>query len=291
MSDVTSFDGTRLAISTWGPSGAPVVVLVHGLGLSVRSWGQVPELLGAAHRVIAYDLRGHDQSGDARAGGYQMQAHAQDLDAVLRAVVSEDQKAVVVGNSLGGGIIAAHAHHCGNDRVAGVVFAGSGGSGVTFPGFPARDLPGWAEGWLRWLWMKVLRATALVGRRIRAVETVSNRLIRSYAFTSHAPRELVDQVRENFLSSRPQALAGTTLASVSHDGTRMAPDLRVPTLVVHGSADPEVPDQELEELMSALQDAELVSVSGEGHMLPLTDAGLIADQVQRWVRHVGLHQH
>ena len=32
MTDVTSFDGTRLALETAGPGGAPTVVLVHGLG-------------------------------------------------------------------------------------------------------------------------------------------------------------------------------------------------------------------------------------------------------------------
>lgn len=288
MSDVTSFDGTRLALTTWGPPSAPVVVLVHGLGLSTESWGHVPDLLSDAHRVVGYDLRGHAQSGDAKGRDYSLSAHAKDLDAVLHAVVPDSERAVVVGNSLGGGIIVARAHTCGNDRVAGVVFAGSGGSGVTFPGFPARGMPDWAEDRLRWAWMKVLRTTALAGRRIRPVEEISNRLVRRYAFTSSAPRELVDQVRENFLASRPQALAATTLASVSHDGTSMAYDLTVPTLVLHGSMDPEVPDAELHELLAALPDAELASLTGEGHMLPLTNGEFVAEQVSRWVRHVGL---
>ena len=51
----------------------------------------------------------------------------------------------------------------------------------------------------------------------------------------------------------------------------MAPALRVPTLVLHGSGDPEVPDDELQELLSALPDPELMRLAGEGHMLPLTD--------------------
>lgn len=55
---MTSFDGTRPAISAWGHVDAPVVVLVHGLGLSTESWGRVPDLLSDTHRVIADDLRG-----------------------------------------------------------------------------------------------------------------------------------------------------------------------------------------------------------------------------------------
>lgn len=288
MNHITSFDGTRLAVSSWGPTSAPAIVLVHGLGLSTASWGAVPEMLSEAHRVVAYELRGHARSGDASDGDYSLNAHARDLDAVLGAVVPDGERAVVVGNSLGGGIIVARAREYGNERLAGVVFAGSGGSGVTFPGFPSRGLPEWAEDRLRWAWMNLLRAVALLGRRIRRVETVSNWLVRRYAFTSSAPREAVDQVREDFLATRPQALSATTLASVSHDGTRMAPSLTVPTLVLHGSSDPEVPDQELHELLDALPDAELVSLTGEGHMLPLTDGELVADHVARWVRRVGL---
>lgn len=290
MNDVTSFDGTHLALRTWGPDSGPVVVLVHGLGLSTASWGQVPERLAENHHVVAYDLRGHAQSGDPKSQDYSMVAQANDLEAVLRAVVADGARAVVVGSSLGGGIILAHAHEFGTRRVAGVVFAGSGGSGVTFPGFPARGIPGWAEARLRWVWMKALRVVALVGRRIRPVEAVSNRLVRRFAFTSSAPQDLVDQVREHFLRSRPEALAATALASVSHDGTRLAPDLDVPTLVLHGSADPEVPDDELTQLLAELPDAELISLTGEGHMLPLTDGQLVAEQVARWTRHVGLAQ-
>lgn len=288
MKDLISFDGTRLSLSTLGQASAPVVVLVHGLGLSTESWGPVPELLASTCLVVAYDLRGHARSGDASNGDYSLTAHARDLDAVLATAAPDGLRVVVVGNSLGGGIIVACAHECGIERMGGVVFAGSGGSGVTFPGFPARRVPELAEDRLRFAWMQVLRATARVGRRIRPIESVSNALVRRFAFTSTAPREVVDRVREDFLSTRLDALSATTLASVSHDGTRMAPSLTVPTLVLHGSEDPEVPGEELQVLLDALPEAELVSITGEGHMLPLTDGELVADQVARWVRHVRL---
>jgi pimeloyl-ACP methyl ester carboxylesterase len=267
---------------------APTVVLVHGLGLSTDAWGRVPELLADDHRVVAYDLRGHAQSGDAKSGDYSMEAQAKDLEAVLDAVVPHGQRAVVVGNSFGGGVILAHARSCGNRHVAGVVFAGSGGSGITFLGFPARNLPDWAERMLRVVWVKVLRGLALVGRRLRGVESVSDRIIRRFAFTPHTPLGPVQQVRASFLNSRPQVLARTTLASVSHDGTSLAPELKVPIAVLHGSLDPEVPDKELRKLMSALPDAELVTRPCAGHLLPLTDAEFVAEHIARWARRVGV---
>lgn len=290
MTDATSADGTRLAIRTWGPPDAPVVVLVHGLGLSTESWGEVPDLLSSEHRVVAYDLRGHAQSGDAKNDDYSMAAQARDLDAVLHQALGDGERAVVVGNSLGGGIILAHAHEFGDERVAGVVFAGSGGSGVTFWGFPARHMPDWAQAALRKGWLRLLRATALVGRRVKTVDRVSDRLVRNFAFTPRTPHGPVAHVRESFLSSRPNALARTTLASVSHDGRTLAPDLQVPTLVLHGTNDPEVPEQELRDLLSALPDAELVSLPGKGHVLALTDPEFVAHHIARWVRHVGLAQ-
>ncbi len=283
MTEVTSFDGTRLAVTIRGRDRARTVVLVHGLGLSTESWGEVPRRLADSQRVVAYDLRGHAQSGDARSGDHSLEAHAHDLTAVLATCLDAGEKAVVVGHSLGGGIVLATARLRGTHRMAGVVLAGSGGSGITAPGLPARELPPLLAAGLHRGWMGLLRATALAGRRLRSVESISDRLVRRFAFAPQEPGELVAQVRESFLSSRPRALAATAFASVSHDGVEFAPALHVPTLVLHGDADPEVPPEEAQALRTALPDAELVTLPGAGHMLPLTHGGVVAEHVARWV--------
>ncbi|TQN43082.1 non-heme chloroperoxidase [Blastococcus colisei] len=283
MTDVTSFDGTRLALSSWGPPDAPPLLLVHGLGLSTESWGAVPERLADRYRVTAYDLRGHAQSGDARSGGYTMTAHARDLGAVLDEVVPDGARVVVVGHSLGGGILLTHLDAEADDRIAGAVLVGSGASGVTAPGLPARNLPRWARLRLRSGWWTLLRSAVRIGRRIKSVQPVSDRLIRRAAFAPGEPQELVARVRDSFFGSRPLALAGTTMASLSHDGVQLAPAMRVPTLVVHGSRDPEVPGEEVEELMSVLPDGELFTIPDAGHMLPLTHPDVVVAQVRRWM--------
>lgn len=283
MSHVVSFDATVLTLEAWGPSDAPLVVLVHGLGLSTRSWGRVPERLAERYHVVGYDLRGHGRSGNAPAGDYTLATHARDLDAVLDAVVPEGRKAVLVGNSLGGGIILALARDHGCDRVAGAVFAGSGGSGVTVPGFPAHHRGVVARKALRQLYLWAMRVVALVGHRIRPVERLANRLVRLFAFEQGAPQEAVDMVREDFLGTRRQALARTTLASVSEDGSNFASALTVPTLVLHGTEDPEVTQEDIDKLMPALPDGELVQLPGAGHMLALTREDVVVDAVARWV--------
>ena len=53
-------DGTAFDIS--GPDGAPVMVLIHGLGLCRRLWDDHLPALASGHRVLRYDLYGHGDS-------------------------------------------------------------------------------------------------------------------------------------------------------------------------------------------------------------------------------------
>lgn len=47
----------------WGDPEAPVLVLVHGVGSRASEFREAAERWGADHRVIAFDLRGHNRSG------------------------------------------------------------------------------------------------------------------------------------------------------------------------------------------------------------------------------------
>jgi hypothetical protein len=50
--------GVRLAYRTWGPAGAPPVVLLHALGEQSSDWTPVASALAPSWRVYAPDLRG-----------------------------------------------------------------------------------------------------------------------------------------------------------------------------------------------------------------------------------------
>ncbi|WP_188316937.1 alpha/beta fold hydrolase [Solihabitans fulvus] len=63
-------DGTELHLVRSGPPDAALtVVLAHGYALDHRSWHrvveQLPSAFGEAVQVIAYDHRGHGESGPA----------------------------------------------------------------------------------------------------------------------------------------------------------------------------------------------------------------------------------
>ena len=53
---------TGTAYDLTGPIGAPVVVLVHGLGLTRATWAAFVPALAQDYRVLCYDLCGHGES-------------------------------------------------------------------------------------------------------------------------------------------------------------------------------------------------------------------------------------
>src|SRR5579863_2739467 len=82
-----------------GTAGAPVLLLLHSLGVDLGMWDpQLPDFL-RHHRVIRYDVRGHGRSG-VGAAECSIEILAQDAVAVLDA--EQVAKADWCGLSLGG---------------------------------------------------------------------------------------------------------------------------------------------------------------------------------------------
>ena len=105
----------------------PVVLLVHGLGSSLITWYRnMDPLVEAGYRVIALDLPGHGDSDKPRDMSYDPNAAPTFLKQFLEATGVE--RAVVVGNSAGGLLVAmfAMAHP---EMVDKVVLVSSGGLG------------------------------------------------------------------------------------------------------------------------------------------------------------------
>lgn len=86
-----------------GTDGVPVVLAVHGITGSHRTWAPVARHLGDAVTVLAPDLRGRGESGSL-GGPYGMGAHAADMVAILDHAGCA--RAVIAGHSMGGYIVA-----------------------------------------------------------------------------------------------------------------------------------------------------------------------------------------
>ncbi len=102
-------------------SGQPVI-LIHGYPLSSTSWEkQVPVLLGAGYRVIAYDRRGFGKSSQPTTG-YNYDTFAEDLQKLVQHLKLRDF--VLVGFSMGGGEVARYIGKYGSKDVSKAVIMG-----------------------------------------------------------------------------------------------------------------------------------------------------------------------
>ncbi|KAF5087456.1 alpha/beta fold hydrolase [Methanoculleus horonobensis] len=100
-------------------AGRPVV-LIHGWPLSSKSWEkQVPALLDAGYRVVAYDRRGFGNSAKPTFG-YDYDTLAEDLHRIVTELDLVD--ATLVGFSMGGGEVARYLGTYGSERVERAVF-------------------------------------------------------------------------------------------------------------------------------------------------------------------------
>jgi pimeloyl-ACP methyl ester carboxylesterase len=96
-------------------SGRPIV-LIHGFPLSSRSWEkQIPPLLEAGFRIIAYDRRGFGQSSQPSVG-YDYDTFAADLNALVTEL--DLREMVIAGFSMGGGEVARYIGRYRSERVS-----------------------------------------------------------------------------------------------------------------------------------------------------------------------------
>ena len=103
-------------------SGQPVV-LIHGYPLDSSSWEkQTAVLLEAGKRVITYDRRGFGKS-DRPTSGHDYDTYAADLSGLVSAL--DLRNAVLVGFSMGTGEVVRYISRYGSHRVAKAVFVGA----------------------------------------------------------------------------------------------------------------------------------------------------------------------
>lgn len=98
--EITTRDGVVLIADAAGKTDAPCVVLAHGGGQTRFSWQATLQVLAAAgYRALAYDARGHGESGWSPDGNYSFFQRADDLRAVLD---DAGGTAILIGASMGG---------------------------------------------------------------------------------------------------------------------------------------------------------------------------------------------
>lgn len=154
------FGGVRIVYDVWTPDTAPraVLVLSHGLGEYARRYDHVAKRFGAAGLVTyALDHRGHGRSGGKRVLVRDIHEYTADFDTLVGIATREHHglKCIVLGHSMGGGIVFAYGVErpdnydlmvlsgpavAAQDQVSPLLALAAKVLGAVVPGLPAQDL-------------------------------------------------------------------------------------------------------------------------------------------------------
>ena len=131
---VDGADGVPLSVVEWGNKEGPDVLFVHGYAQSYLSWKrQLDSDLGDDFHLVAFDLRGHGNSGKPWAQDQYSDTRmwADDVAAVIEA--TELDRPVVVAWSYGGVVMSDYIRHHGAGDVAALNLVGTDGRLIERP--------------------------------------------------------------------------------------------------------------------------------------------------------------
>lgn len=240
-------------------SGKPVV-LIHGYPLSGASWErQVPELLQAGFRVIAYDRRGFGMSSQPTIG-YDYDTFAADLNELMTGLDLRD--ATLVGFSMGTGEVTRYLAKYGSERVSRAVFIGTLGPFL----LKTADNPDGVD------------ASVFEGIKKQIVEDRFVHLTQFfhefYNLDVYRGKRVSDQAVRASWNVAARASAIGTLKCVDTWGTDFRKDLpriAIPTLLIHGDADRILPYRATAtRLHAALKNNRFVTITGGPHNIAWT---------------------
>lgn len=257
MTIIQTRDGTNIYVKEWGPSEGRPVVLIHGWPLSADSWDpQMIALADAGYRTIAYDRRGFGRS-DQPSEGNDYDTYSDDLADVLKATGAKEDVALV-GFSMGGGEIARYMSRHGGKGVSSAVFVSSvAGYMLKMPdnpdGVPQETFDEMTKG-MKDDFRKFFTGffKDFYGRTVDSASPVSDeQLDWAWQTTMHAGLRNILQAADAFAT------------------TDFRPDLdhvKVPTLVIHGTADQTVPIEATGHVVAEkVPGAKLIEYEGEPH--------------------------
>jgi non-heme chloroperoxidase len=253
-------------------SGSPVV-LIHGYPLSGRAWDkQVPVLLEAGHRAIAYDRRGFGKSSQP-ASGYDYDTFATDLQTLMDEL--DLRNATLVGHSMGTGEVSRYLGMYGSARVARAVLispippfllqAADNPEGLPerlFEGFlrdAKADTPAWMKGFLESFYN---------------MDVYGGKLVSEPAF----------QASWNIAIGASATAAVACIPSWETDFRKDLPKIDVPVLVIHGDADRILPFPNTgKRLPGLIKEMELVVIEDGPHAISWTHADQVNDALLRFL--------
>ena len=274
-------------VSIWYEAKEPVeeaqgsIILIMGISADALGWPDhfLQELVAGGYRVVRYDHRGTGLSDwmedwDAR-NPYSLDDMAADALAVLDGL--EIERAHVVGVSMGGMIAQALAiNH--PERVLSLTSVMSSGhiEDPELPPLSKEVIHGLVRAHLKYGLLATERNTV-------RLHLVARQMLLGQPITEEHMRIVAQQVvytlrrRKGFNTNvSPQHVAATAASGSRHAALRR---LTVPTLIVHGTADPFLPLAHGQKTADSVRHASTLWVPGMGHDLPREYSTLIVGRI------------
>ena len=263
---VVTDDGAELAVTVAGAG--PTVVLAHCWTGAREVWAPVAHrLVASGHRVVLYDQRGHGSS-TMGSDGMTIERLGGDLKAVLEKVDARD--VVLAGHSMGGMTVQSLVTHHRDvvaDRARAIVLVSTAASGLGRGRLDARA--------------QRMVSSAVVERLMRS--PIGHALVRGSVGRSVRKNHLT-LTRDLFVACAPEVRSGWLSAMQTMDLREGIAVIDVPTTILIGTRDTLTPPSRAAELAKTIPDAELVTLDGYGHMLPLEAPDEVADAIAAQVR-------
>ena len=265
-------NGIELTYDTCGDAQAQPLVLIMGLAAQMIAWDDefCAALAARGFRVIRFDNR--DLAGQPASAAYTVSDMARDVVGLLDALAID--AAHVVGASMGGAIAQTLAiEH--PQRLCSLtsIMASSGDPSLPPPTPEALQL------------LLTPTPTDQAGYRRRYVQTW--KVLRGPGFPQDEARD-PERAAQTFARGVYPAGVARQIAAIVASGSRKAAlaSVHVPTLVIHGDADPLVPVGRGIDVADTVPGAQRLIIKGMAHALPITLWPRIIEAIATHAAHV-----
>lgn len=263
--------GNVAALVRTRPGDAAPIVGIHGFGGDKETWLLMALRLARRRSVVLLDLLGHGGSADVAGAAATPRRYADAIAAALDQLAVP--RAVLVGNSLGGGVALRLAHDQ-PARVAALALVAS----VAPSSAASETVAAWRRG-----------DNPLIPGDTEDDHRAFIRLVTERP--PPVPRAILRYVasRRAGADARLAGLFGGFVDASAADGVPAPLDrIAVPTLIVHGACDRVIPRSAADELAAGLPRAQLEVMAGIGHAPQLEAPGAMARLLEQFLAVHGL---
>ncbi len=260
----TDVDGIGWNWTRQGKRGAPVVVLIHAVGLDLSYWKEQIQVLAPNYDVIAIDLPGHGQSA-APPADWSFEKAAAGVVAILDD--ADVRAAHLVGLSIGG-MIAQEAAISYPTRIRSLILL------ATAAAFPDETRAAMLQ-----------HAALAQGQGMQAVLPFVQYWVASE--TAQDQPDILDRISSSLLRLDASDYALIWRMIAGFDVSTRLHTVRCPTLVLVGDRDFNTPEVYAVALAAALRQSHVTVLPGASHLIPVDLPSVTTSAIENWLAGTG----